>query len=201
MINTAVIGYNTSHYFDVLRAWLKQARLDRVLVFWCLNDVQNDTSFVQQSYLTHALDFALAQLRSRSKFYMVLKNIISDRSRAYFYYDRQFYHSGNSQFARAMQDLSAMKNLCDQAQTGFDVVLLPYEYQIRNRSLEWIWAPQELLQSYFEQKGINCLRIDFQEFGGDAARELYLYADGVHFSKKGHQRIAAQVEQYLSAVE
>lgn len=201
IINTAVIGFNSAHYLDVLRYWLEKAKLDHVLVFWCLNDAQNDTSFVQKSYLTNAFDFALARLRSRSKFYMALKNFISDRSKAYFLYDRQFYQSGNPQFARVMQDLSEMKNLCDQGQTGFDVVLLPYEYQIRNRAVEWIWAPQELLQSYLEQQGINCLRIDFQEFGGNAAKELYLYADGIHFSKLGHQEIAERVGQYLVAVE
>lgn len=200
IINTAVIGYNTSHYIDVLQAWMEKTTLDRVLVFWCLNDVQNDTSFVQKSNLTNAFDFALSQLRSRSKFYMALKNAVSDRSKAYFLYDLNYYRLDNPNLAQAVQDLSLMKSMCGAEDVGFDVIILPYEYQARNHNQNSVWMPQELLKNNFDQQGINYLEINFPKLDGEALKQLYLYADGIHFSKKGHQLIAEQVVDYLSSV-
>ncbi|KAA0224198.1 hypothetical protein EDS67_24315 [candidate division KSB1 bacterium] len=200
IINTAVIGYNSSHYVDVLSSWISKTKLDRVLVFWCLNDVQNDTSFVQKSTMSNTFDFALMQLRSRSKFYMALKNAISDRSKIYFLYDLKYYQPGDHRYVKAKQDLRLIKNMCDTKNIALDVVILPYEYQIRNRNQSSVWIPQELLKGYFDQQDIQYREISFQEFDGEASKQLYLYADGIHFSKQGHYLIAKQVITYLSSV-
>lgn len=201
IINTAVIGYNSSHYVDVLSSWISKIKLDRVLVFWCLNDVQNDTSFVQKTTVANMFDFALMQLRSQSKFYMALKNAISDRSKVYFLYDLKYYRPNHPEFARAIQDLSSLKNICAAKNIGLDVVILPYEYQIRNRNQSSVWIPQELLKGYFDQQEIPYVEIDFSEFEGQTSKSLYLYADGIHLSQRGHQMVAKQICNYLSSVD
>lgn len=193
IINTAVIGLNSSDYVAVMCYWLQKAKPDRVLVFFCLNDVQNDTSFVQDYSLANRLSRTLAQVRSRSKFYMLLKSAFSDRSKVYFENDRRFYQPEQPQFQQTLQDFAAMQQLCAERNIAFDVVLLPYEYQVRNAEQNGIWAPQELLQAQLLARGINCLAIECGSFYGNRAKELYLYADGIHLSPRGHQLVAEQV--------
>ncbi len=200
VINAAVIGHNSSDYVAVLRYWKEKAELTRVVVFMCLNDVQNDTSTVQDVALTKSLNRFLTQLRSRSKFYMLLKNTISDRSKVYFSYDRQFYEPHDARFQQAVKDLSAMQSMCSERNVRFDVVLLPYEYQLRNFQQAGIWSPQELLQAQLREQKINCLAIDFSSFYGSRSKSLYLYADGIHLSKPGHQIVAEQVRRILEPV-
>ncbi|MEK7727752.1 MAG: SGNH/GDSL hydrolase family protein [candidate division KSB1 bacterium] len=197
IINTAVIGLNSSSYVEVLQYWLQKTKPRRVLVFFCLNDAQNDTSFVQDFSLANEFSRALAQLRSRSKFYMLLKNAISDRSKVYFENDRRFYQPEQPQFEQTLKDFAALQQLCAANEVALDVVLLPYEYQLRNFAQAGIWLPQELLQAQLRAQGINCLAIDFSSFYGSRAKELYLYADGIHLSKRGHQLVAEQLESYL----
>ncbi len=200
LINTAVIGLNSSSYVEVLQHWLQRAKPSRVLVFFCLNDVQNDTSFVQDYSLANRFNRALAHLRSRSKFYMLLKNAVSDRSKVYFENGRRFYQPEQSQFQQALNDLAALQKLCDANHASFDVVLLPYEYQLRNYTQSGIWLPQELLQEQLRAQKINCLAIDFSSFYGNRSKQLYLYADGIHLSRRGHQMVAEQVRRYLEPV-
>lgn len=193
IINTAVIGLNSSDYVEVLRYWLQKAKPDRVLVFFCLNDVQNDTALVQDFSLANWLSRTFAQMRSRSKFYMLLKNTISDRSEVYFANDRRFYQPEQPQFQQSIKDFAALQQLCATSNIAFEVVLLPYEYQVRNFSAQGIWLPQELLQEQLRAHAINCLAIDFSGFYGSRAKELYLYADGIHLSRRGHKLVAEQV--------
>ncbi len=200
IINTAVIGLNSSDYVAVLRYWLQKTTPERVLVFFCLNDAQNDTSFVQDYSLAGRLSRALAQVRSHSKFYMLLKNAVSDRSKVYFENDRRFYRVAQPQFQQVLQDLATMQQLCATSDIGFDVVLLPYEYQVRNTEQDGIWAPQALLQAELLERGINCLAIECGSFYGKRAKELYLYADGIHLSARGHRVVAEQVLDYLKPI-
>ncbi|NUO79494.1 SGNH/GDSL hydrolase family protein [candidate division KSB1 bacterium] len=200
IVNAAVIGHNTSDYVEVLRYWKQKTALARAVVFLCLNDVQNDTSTVQDLTLTKNLNRLLAQLRAHSKFYMLLKNTVSDRSQVYFSHDQQFYQPHDARFQQAIKDLAVMQALCSEMNVRFDVVLLPYEYQLRNSTQPGVWSPQELLQEQVRALKINCLAIDFSSFYGSRSKELYLYADGIHLSKLGHQLVAEQVSRYLGPV-
>lgn len=200
IINTAVIGLNSSDYVEVLRHWLQKTKPERVLVFFCLNDVQNDTALVQDFSLANWLSRTFAQMRSRSKFYMLLKDTISDRSKVYFENDRRFYRPEQPRLQQALKDFATMHQLCASNEATFDVVLLPYEYQLRNHEQAGIWSPQELLQEQLRARKINHLAIDFSSFYGSRAQELYLYADGIHLSRRGHQLVAEQILSGLQPV-
>jgi lysophospholipase L1-like esterase len=198
IINTSVIGYSTASYVEVLQAWIQKTTLHQALLFFCLNDVQNDTSYVQQSGLSGLPAFLLSQLRSRSKLYMLLKDLISDRSQAYFLNDLKDYRMEAARFSGAMKDLSSINNLCKTNGIELCVILLPYEYQLRNRNQAGIWAPQELIIKHLLAQPIDHLNIDFPNLPGTLVKDLYLYADGIHFSALGHRLIGEQVAVYLS---
>jgi len=197
IINTAVIGYATRHYVDVLHYWIRKTKLNRVVIFFCLNDIDTRANPVYKSTYSNITDLIFTQLRSRSKFYMLMKNLTSDRSKAFFSYPHQAYKAGDPDFISGMKDVMAMRTLCDAENVKFDIVMLPYEYQLRNRRQDGIWAPQELMAGFFQQNKIDYLNIDFPDFEGDVLKKLYLYADGIHFSALGHRMIAEQVMTYL----
>lgn len=197
IINTAVIGYATQHYSDVLHYWIRKTKLNRVVIFFCLNDIDNRVNAVNKSTYSDLTDFILSQLRSRSKFYMLMKNAISDRSEAYFLDSYQAYKADEPDFLSGMNDLLVMKTLCDAEAIQFDVIILPFEYQLRNRGQESMWSPQEFMAGFFQQNKIDYLKVDFPDFEGDALKKLYLYADGIHFSALGHRLIAEQLLGYL----
>jgi lysophospholipase L1-like esterase len=201
IINTAVIGYATRHYVDVLHYWVRKAKLDHVVIFFCLNDIDNRANVVDKSTYSNLTDFILTQLRSRSKFYMLMKNSTSDRSKVYFLLSHQAYKADDPDFIGGMKDLMAIKAMCEAEGIQFDVVVLPYEYQLRNRQQSELWRPQELMVGFFQQYKIDYLKIDLPDFDGDALKKLYLYADGIHFSALGHRLIAEQVEDLLAQNE
>ena len=193
ILNTSVIGYGTHHYVDVLKYWIQKAHIDRALLFFCLNDVQNYESTIRRSKLSNFSDFVLTQFRSRSKLYMAVKNMISDRSKVYFLNDEKYYHSENASFNKAIEDLDKLKSICDDADIKLHIILLPYEFQLRNHKQIDIWRPQNLLTDFCEKREIEYLKIDFSDLNRKDIKKLYLYADGIHFSPKGSQHIAEEV--------
>jgi len=201
IINTAVIGYATQHYIDVLHYWIRKIKLNRVVLFFCLNDIDNRANVVNKSTYLNLSDFILTQLRSRSKFYMLMKNSTSDRSKVYFLLSHQAYKADDADFISGMKDVMAMRAMCDAEDIQFDVIILPFEYQLKHRGQEGIWTPQELMADFFQQNKIDYLKIDFPDFEGDALKKLYLYADGIHFSALGNRLIAKQVEVFLARNE
>jgi len=198
IINTAVIGYATPHYVDVLHYWIRKTKLNRVVLFFCLNDIQNRVDPVYESNYSNITEFILTQLRSRSKLYMLMKNRISDRSKAYFSFSHQTYKAGDPDFISGMNDLLTLKALCDAEAIQLDVIVLPFEYQLRHRGQKGIWSPQEMMAGFFQQNKIDYLNLDFPNFEGNALKKLYLYADGIHFSALGHQLIADVAIAYLA---
>src|SRR5574341_1741486 len=131
-VNTAVIGYNLFNYADVLASWLEKTRLKRVVLFLCMNDIEDQPIQIQLVNSKYGVDLILAYLRTYSKLYLLLKDSISDRSRIYYEYDRQFYTPDEPVFQRALGYLRSLQQLCQQHQADFHVMLLPYEFQLRN---------------------------------------------------------------------
>ncbi len=190
LINTAVIGYNLFNYVDVLATWLEKTRLERVVLFLCMNDIEDQPIQIQRVYSEYGVAFLLAYLRAHSKLYLLIKDLISDRSRIYYEYDRQFYKSGEPVFQRALGHLRSLRQMCLQHQADFRVILLPYEFQLRNTGTAGIWQPQELMADSLRAMGIPYLKIDDLPMAKGNTKTLYLFADGIHFSARGHREIA-----------
>ena len=195
IINTAVIGYNTSDYIEVLKVWLSKTNIHHVMVFLCLNDVYRYNTVVKSSgFLKVLLDY----LRTNSKLYMFLKNLISDRSKFYFLHDIVYFDESDVSYQEAMKDFIRMRDLCQEKNIPFDVVILPYEYQIRTHHIKTNWTPQRMLADFFTKQRIGFLVPDSSIFNPAHSRSYYLYADGIHLSSKGHQVLAKSVMNYLT---
>ncbi len=202
VINPSLIGYSSMDYLNVFKAFVERNRFNlsfsSIVVFWTLNDIysnypnENAPEFSGGSFLNNIINL----FRKNSKAYHFLKNLFSDRSRAYYEYDRQFYTKSNPLLLRSINNLKHISSACDSLGIEMQVVLLPYEYQLRkvrdtDESGSPIFYPQKLMKA--ELKEFNIGVIDLRNAFKDDyrnSRDYYLYGDGIHFNKRGHKLAA-----------
>ena len=90
-----------------------------------------------------------------------------------------------------MNDLRACDSLCKARNIYFNVVALPYQSQVKDKN----FAPQQLVKEFCNKDSIEYS--DASEYLSKQAdiNSLYLFADEIHFSKKGHRAIAEFLSQ------
>jgi lysophospholipase L1-like esterase len=197
IINPSVIGYSSHDYVNVFNAFISDNKYDlnydAVYLFWTLNDVYAD-SFIQElpaftpdDKIYRFINF----LRHNSKAYLFLKNLISDRSEVYYNFDSKFYSEENELLEKSIENLIYISDKCKEMKIDFFIFLLPYEYQVRNYENESVQKPQETLSESLSLSGIktiDCITAFKNEF--TESHGFYLYGDGIHFSGKGHNKLA-----------
>jgi lysophospholipase L1-like esterase len=186
--NTSVVGYSLNNYKDVLNHFLATRQdIQKVIMFFTLNDIYGylNVNPVQYGYWKR-ISFYLKQ---NSKFYMLSKNLLFDRSRTYFLHDFNLYNQSNPKFRKSMDIIDDMSSILKQKEIDFIVVLLPYEYQIRMKRDDYL-KPQKLVIDELERKNIPYIdAYDYLKKAVNDSRELYLYADAMHFSRIGHEAV------------
>ncbi len=201
--NAAAIGYDTFDYKNVAGSLVRQRpEIETVLLFFCLNDV-NDASAQQiraqtdtrgdpkggkRSAVQQVNDF----LRSRSKLYLWLKNVLVDTQLFYFRNDLAYYRMGPENLGAALRPLAELKQQLDAAGVSLKIFVPPYEAQLRpdGEPLE----PQRALAAFFAAGGIDSYDLfhDFRQTGAQA-HSMFLYGDPMHLSEDGHRLVAAAV--------
>ena len=204
VVNPSLIGYSSKDYLNVFNSFVEQNRFNlkftSVVLFWTLNDIysnypdENQPGFSGGGFLDSIVNF----FRHNSKAYHFLRNLFSDRSAAYYKYDRQFYSADDPLLKSSVKNIEEISSACDSLGIKLEVALLPYEYQVRNYnesrpagSVTGIFYPQELMKE--KLRGLNITLTDLREaFKNDYkdSRSYYLYGDGIHFNNKGHRLIA-----------
>lgn len=199
ILNLSLIGYSSEDYYKVLKYYgniHKDIEVSSVSVFWTLNDLYsnypgnispeiNSNTFIQS---------IISFLRKHSKTYHFLKNLFFDRAQDYFLYDSKFYSSNYSLLNESVKNIKMISDICDSLNISFQLLLLPYEFQIRNFETKAIFTPQNNLRSQLKNKIKNINIIDcrdaFRKYS-DKSKDLYLYGDGIHFSEKGHNEMVS----------
>ncbi len=195
--NSAVIGYGIEDYLDVVKEFLaKPTPPSLALLFFCLNDP------VVRLHLedgpVSVPERALGWLRRHSKLYVLMKEILTDRSKAYFSHDVTFYDAASPAFRRTIQALDEIRTLLSKTGTPLVVVVLPYEYQLR-RNDERDRVPQRLLERELRALGIPVLDLyDAFITGAQSTSDLFLYADAMHLSREGHELVFRAVSSQVS---
>jgi lysophospholipase L1-like esterase len=192
--NPSVIGFDTYDYVNVYESLAQNDKLNikKVIVFFCLNDIyvreNNDTApmLSGKPFIGKIFDF----LKTNSYFYIWLKGTFFDRSKVFFENDYSLYKDKNVE--KVAENFKKIAKSCNANQIEFNVVLLPYEYQLRNHENDTIYHPQKVLSEKLIQLGINvfdCKNYVKNNINNNV-QEAFLFADGIHFSEKGHQIIA-----------
>jgi hypothetical protein len=91
----------------------------------------------------------------------------------------------------AASHLKAIADLCSQHSLRCDVVLLPYEYQLRSNGDEDAFLPQDILTRRLRSISVSVLDPGayFKQLSPSPS-ELFLFGDGIHLSEKGHLLLA-----------
>ena len=190
--NTAVMGYSTLNYLDVVEAFLRdRSDIEKVVLFFCLNDVYGNFSLKPTE--DSAKDKVLSFLRSNSKLFLFIKMIFFDRSKAYALYDTGLYKDDNLGIDKHLNAIVKIKAALDKSNIDFLVVILPYEYQLR---IEGLKAPQALLNSFLEKHNITSLDA-YENFTSLNSEDYYLYGDPMHLSYLGHETVAKSLVEIL----
>lgn len=200
----ALIGYSSFDYLNIVDYFLsekvKDISINEVQIFWTLNDLysnfpdKNGPSVTPDNFFFNLVDY----LRRNTKSYIFIKNLFSDRSKAHFDYDNQFYIKDNKIFQSSIDHLKEISVKCQSKKIRLTVFILPYEYQIRNYNKTDIFKAQETLLTYL--KDIHIQVIDCSPAFKDyykSSNKYYLWGDGIHFSEEGHKLIANFVKNYL----
>lgn len=128
----------------------------------------------------------------------MFKELFVDRQKDYFLYDYQFYKPADRLFNDAVNNIVKCSSLAAEFNVPVDVVVLPYEFQIRNFDQRELFKPQQLLMKELSLRGIKCF--DPSEYFKPYvlhAKSLYLFGDGIHFSKFGHRVMAKILSEHF----
>jgi hypothetical protein len=219
VLNPSMIGWDVRDYVRVFRHYTVENRntlkIDRVLLFWCLNDLYRGDQAVEMpgGKIRARGGIVLRALRTHSRFYYFLKTFLFDRARDYYLFDSRLYAEDGPAVADAIGRLADIRESCmsqhlwrhrgsgaatkrrapNQDLLGdiaFTVVLLPYEYQLRVRNGGGA-EPQRIMSAELENLGIEVLDpLPYLKDSGMDSKKLYLCGDGIHLSAAGHRLIA-----------
>jgi lysophospholipase L1-like esterase len=115
--------------------------------------------------------------------------LIYQNSDKYFQYDLQFYKQ-EQKVHESIDYLVSAKNKCAQHQIKFEVLILPYRSQFDSKNL----FPQQTLAYYLGMNGVPFKDLYPLLSIHKHPKELYLFADEIHFSEAGHKAIAEAIQ-------
>lgn len=196
ILNYSWIGFSSADYVNVTKGLLGAEKktgtpfkIRHVTVFWCLNDVYagfdmgGDPGQGVRDFAGGFLPFVKSHLRT----YQWLKALLFDRPSTYFNNDVRYYERGSKFLDAAVRDLAALDSLCREQGIRFDVVMLPYEFQLRSGYVP-ASSPQTVLKGRLDSLDIRSYDAS-ASFAAAAplSTRLYRYGDGIHLSSEGHR--------------
>ncbi|MDB5281787.1 MAG: hypothetical protein JWO06_862 [Bacteroidota bacterium] len=190
--NISMIGYSTPDYLNVLKATIaSDSSLNRVTLFFCLNDVYGsaktkDLPVMRKQNLLGKLNAILQEHYATYKLLKLYRYRNADR---YFKYDLEFYSNQDKHFKEAMADVLKCDSLCKSKGIGFSLVTLPYRSQIIGKD-ENERTPQKSVAEFCRAHDILFADPANHLAGLENRSSLYLFADEIHFSAKGHSALA-----------
>lgn len=201
VLNPSLIGYSSRDYRKVLAVLFDTAAavtVRRATVFWCLNDVYAGSPELSDpdQAVRRVGGRLLTFVRQHFRTYQWLKALLFDRPRTYYEHDRALY--AGAPFDAAVDDLLQMQALAAGRGLRFEVVLLPYEYQLRRATDADVFEPQRRLRERLAGAGIPVYdAAPYLLAHTDEPSTLYLYGDGIHFSEDGHRLVTAFVAEQI----
>ena len=223
-INMSVIGHSLKQHQQtaekIVNAYSIDSnnnRLQQVFLIYCLNDIQWSTSNANilpknaQSSNSEKGQFQWVDLmksnfifsqinknlRDKSKLYLFVKGEFTDPYKRYFLADLEPYRS--SMFDARIKKLKLISQKFKNANIPFTIIIVPYEYQVRNVSSDsGVLLPQNRIKSYLATNAIDYIDL-YKNFASavDNSRSLYLGYDPMHLSEKGHSILSNVISKRL----
>lgn len=202
VLNPSLIGYSNADYLNISRNVIQSDSLSNQInstyLFWCLNDIYANEFSTIGFTSDSILDRLVALFRNHSKLFHFLKATLTDRPKQYFAHDVKFYSESDPNFKQAIRNLASIDSIAIENNIPFTIVLLPYEYQLRDDA-RITSSPYNVFEKHLSSEGIKYLNLTDQLSAYKTpSQELYLYGDGIHFSTLGHKLIAEELLKSLN---
>ncbi|MFH1462806.1 MAG: SGNH/GDSL hydrolase family protein [Pseudomonadota bacterium] len=197
VLDSGVVGYGSGNYGPALRGMLRaQPDIDQVLLFVTLNDAawdQTAEGVIREG--TTAQPFSVwfrDWLGVHVHTYQLAKGLLLDRSLQHYRSDAAAWVAGGEDFERAIQRFSEIAAALQVAGIPLRVFALPNEAQLREGG---DGAVQDLLVEHLAERGVQAVSLvePLRAAAGDDSRALYLFADSMHFTPRGHAAVAEAV--------
>ena len=177
--------------------------IKHALLFYCLNDIYetNAEHILQEvnepgkgpsifSSFRALVSTTNEYLRSRSKFYLYVKAVISDPAMRYFQADFAEYLTNIDHIDASLQPLAVIAKELATRGVSLNVFMMPYNAQVRTKN-EKDFLPQKLVGEFLTRNGITYYDAAEAFMKADvAAEELYLFGDPMHLSEEGHRLLS-----------
>lgn len=201
--NAALVGYDVADAVHVLRGRLARpdgGAIRRVTLVWCLNDVYAGAPVAGVPGGGRVLGSPVAGwLRRHVRTLAWAKATFADRPLAYARFDAALYRPDRPHLAGALVHLDTLAGLARRAGVAVDVVLVPYEAQLRPENPatgEGDRTPQQRLGEALGARGIPVLDLAPVFAAAPDPPRLYLYGDGIHLSEAGHGLAAEAIARH-----
>jgi hypothetical protein len=147
-------------------------------------------------------------LRTHSKLYLYLKDVITDPSARYFLADYKEYKDDiDAKLDPLLKIAAEFRN----ADIPLLIVISPYEYQLRGQDQNVsalqpgadVMLPQKKIKAFLSSHGISALDpADFcrSQVAG-RADSLFLPYDPMHFSETGHSLMFKFLERHINMIK
>lgn len=202
--NGSVIGYDSFDYKTVTLAHVEgHPEIKTVALFICLNDISDASSQLirnQNGQASEADNQTTSPsiprrindyLRSRSKLFLWLKNVLVDTQMVYFKYDLAGYQKGEQNVGDSLRPVVELDRELKAKGIALKIFVSPYEAQLRANPPEDSRLPQQMITSILTKNGVENydLAPEFLKFEPDT-NGLFIYGDPMHLSAGG-ARVAA----------
>lgn len=192
LLNPSWLGYNHQAYHLVFEQIVKQRALKAVWVFWCWNDV---IPLHQKASIRRASQNTLSHFLNNYYYtFQWIKNKVGNRPQAYYLHDAAYYKSSLPDYPSALESLKKIKTRCVERNISFNLVVLPYAYQLQEQDFSLV----EKFRTDLALKGIKLIEVGFA--AGELNTTDYLYGDGIHFAESGHHKIARWLQNFSPAL-
>lgn len=209
--NSSVIGYSTKDYFNVVSYFLPHhSEISNVILVMCLNDVSpvsaekivaqtalNGSQYISGSETYDNFVFRLKQnvflrrinnyIRTQSRFYVFLKNILTNTRSRYWRADKRVYtDDNNEQVYQMLKYVRLIHAMLEEQDIRLSVVVVPFAAQFSDNDDPFL--PQRIIGDYFKKYGIvyiDCVQ-NFRNYTGHPEK-LFLPYDPMHLSEDGHR--------------
>ena len=213
--NSSVIGYGLHDYANVVEQFVPlKPEIKYVLLFYSLDDVSDVSAqqivqavsgpeqadqaaqdrLASLEYRFTSIQSAIYSLniylRSRSKFYLFLKDALTDPAMRYFKQALAEYQKENDHITESLRPLEAIAKELAARRITFEVFVMPYEAQVRT-IMQANLLPQKMVDGFLRRNSIDYYD-PAEKFmnSGISAEYLYLYGDPAHLSETGHHLVS-----------
>lgn len=106
-------------------------------------------------------------------------------------HDDQFYTLKNPNFHKSIQNIVAIQQFCIKNRIQFKIFTLPYAYPLAVK----VFPNWTIFEKELAKQSIQVTTLSMPQNGERSLSSDFLYGDGIHFSAKGHQKIAQQIQE------